>query len=424
MNKMKTTQLIIDKNISGKKNNSNLKLIILLIISFFILITIAYLVLNKATVKGVIIDSSDNTSLITGVNITLDGTKTISNNDLTGGFSFKNIKTGEHTLKFSRVGYKDKIENINLKMRQSLSLRIALDKFQEKILLNKDNSKFASISFNENLLSITNTTEKGSSISEVGERPQNIAYSPTRHKIYSQSVSDGIISVIDANTFIKLKDITFGGKYQIKRIRTSPTGDKLYAYIIEEHKIYIIDTSTDSIISSFEVNAMTMNFFVEPDLGNLYVLSTDSVSTFSSSGSEISSYKIKNPDFYSSIVVSTNKAFLAHTTNNLILMIDLNSNTESKFEVKESIKKLLCDRQNIYVLFDSSISVISINNTDNVKNIPLNITGNETMCFSKDKSKIYIANKSEQLNILDIYNQSLSDNKIIIKSNIRDFVEL
>lgn len=395
---------------------------LLLILSPLLLLVI-YLIFNtfnNGNIQGIIVDSSDSTTLLTGTKINLDNKQDFINNDLTGTFNINNIKTGEHIINVSREGYQPYTQKISLGMGENLKLNIKLLKSESTA---KDNIKIACTTLNNNSVAIINTSGNNNII-ETGERPLNVIYSNSKQKIYSQSISEGFITVIDEVTNSKIKDIKFDQKYQIKKIALSSSGDKLYAYAIEANKIYIIDTATDNIISSIDLSPITIDFSIDDVTGNVYVIRTEGINVYSSSGGLISTHNFTKPDFFSKILVINNKAFLSHSTNNFILEVDLVTNNESNISTNGTIKDIINDSQNVYVLLDSGMSIIPVNNVQNVKNVSTNNVDNSVMSLSKDKSKIYIADKSEVIQIFDIANQSISSEKIKAKSNIRYFIEI
>lgn len=99
---------------------------ILKIISLFCLIGNFAFAQNGGTLKGKIIDADGKFELI-GANVVIVGTYNGASADLDGNYTLKGIKPGDYSIKFSYLGYSDKVYNgITIKAGQTTTLNATL----------------------------------------------------------------------------------------------------------------------------------------------------------------------------------------------------------------------------------------------------------------------------------------------------------
>jgi YVTN family beta-propeller protein len=106
----------------------------------------------------------------------------------------------------------------------------------------------------------------------VGSRPRHVAFFPDGTKAYVTRENDGVISLIDAVKFQPIQTIELGTPGQIKPMLVILTPDAKTAYVSTGRgkKVFVIDTATSMVTSSFEVGDRPWGLALSPDGKTLY----------------------------------------------------------------------------------------------------------------------------------------------------------
>jgi YVTN family beta-propeller protein len=115
---------------------------------------------------------------------------------------------------------------------------------------------------------------------KVGRRPRDVAFLPDGAKAYVTRENDGKLTVIDAVKHAPAGEIQLGpapadtgvSEVQIKpmAITLSPDAAKAYVSTGRGKKVFVIDTASDKVLSSFEVGQRPWGIGVSPDGKYLY----------------------------------------------------------------------------------------------------------------------------------------------------------
>ena len=107
---------------------------------------------------------------------------------------------------------------------------------------------------------------------KVGHRPRSIAFLPDGSRAYVNAENDGTVVVIDAVKHQALQTISLGQPGVIKpmAVLTSTDGKKLYVSTGRGHKVFVIDTATNKVESSFEVGERPWGIALSPDGKTLF----------------------------------------------------------------------------------------------------------------------------------------------------------
>ncbi len=106
---------------------------------------------------------------------------------------------------------------------------------------------------------------------KVGRRPRDVAFLPNGSKAYVTLENDGKLGVIDAVKHTPAGEILLDGE-NIKPMAVilSPDATKAYVSTGRGRKVFVIDTATDKVVSSFEVGQRPWGIGVSPDGKLLY----------------------------------------------------------------------------------------------------------------------------------------------------------
>jgi YVTN family beta-propeller protein len=113
---------------------------------------------------------------------------------------------------------------------------------------------------------------------KVGRRPRDVAFLPSGAKAYVTCENDGKVVVIDPSKHAPTGAIQLGpppdgvSEVTIKpmAITLSPDATKAYVSTGRGKKVFVIDTATDKVLSSFEVGQRPWGIGVSPDGKLLY----------------------------------------------------------------------------------------------------------------------------------------------------------
>jgi YVTN family beta-propeller protein len=115
---------------------------------------------------------------------------------------------------------------------------------------------------------------------KVGRRPRDVAFLPDSSKAYVTRENDGKLSVINAVKHVQSGEIVLGnaqgdpkfGGAEIKPMAVTLSPDAARAYISTGRgkRVFVLDTATDKVLSSFEVGQRPWGIGVSPDGKFLY----------------------------------------------------------------------------------------------------------------------------------------------------------
>jgi YVTN family beta-propeller protein len=115
---------------------------------------------------------------------------------------------------------------------------------------------------------------------KVGLRPRDVAFLPEGAKAYVTRENDGKVGVIDAAKHVQIGEIQLDpgrrdpkvSEVEIKpmAVTLSPDATKAYVSTGRGKKVFVIDTATNKILSSFEVGQRPWGIGVSPDGKFLY----------------------------------------------------------------------------------------------------------------------------------------------------------
>lgn len=118
---------------------------------FFIFCMQSVLAQETGTLKGTVVDEETGETLI-GANIIIVGTYKATSSDFVGNYELENIKPGDYSIKFSYIGYADKIfngitikkgqvETLDVKMKSSAQALGTVEIVGKKNLVNLESAK-------------------------------------------------------------------------------------------------------------------------------------------------------------------------------------------------------------------------------------------------------------------------------------------
>ncbi len=107
---------------------------------------------------------------------------------------------------------------------------------------------------------------------KVGRRPRSVVFMPDGSRAYVNAENDGTVTVVDAVKHEAIAMITLGERGVIKPmgLLLSPDAAKLYVTTGRGHKVFVIDTKTNRVGSSFEVGERPWGMALSPDGKTLY----------------------------------------------------------------------------------------------------------------------------------------------------------
>ena len=107
---------------------------------------------------------------------------------------------------------------------------------------------------------------------KVGRRPRNIVFLPDGSRGYVNAENDGGIVLFDGVKNEKIQAIPLGTPGEIKPmgLALSPDAKKLYVSTGRGRKVFVVDTTTNQAISSFEVGQRPWGIAVSPDGKTLF----------------------------------------------------------------------------------------------------------------------------------------------------------
>jgi YVTN family beta-propeller protein len=102
---------------------------------------------------------------------------------------------------------------------------------------------------------------------KTGRRPRSIAFMPDGKHAYINAENDGTVVLVDSVKHEMIKAISLGEPGVIKPmgVLLSKDASKLYVTSGRGHKLFIVDTATNTVSSSFEVGQRPWGLALSPD---------------------------------------------------------------------------------------------------------------------------------------------------------------
>lgn len=107
---------------------------------------------------------------------------------------------------------------------------------------------------------------------KVGGRPRSVAFLPDGSRAYVTGETGGSVTVVDAVKHEPIKDIQIGEIGAIRPMMVVISSDSRKAYVStgRGHKIFVLDTVTNTVSGSLEVGARPWGITLSPDGKKLY----------------------------------------------------------------------------------------------------------------------------------------------------------
>jgi|SRR5579859_106323 len=107
---------------------------------------------------------------------------------------------------------------------------------------------------------------------KVGHRPRSVAFLPDGSRAYIPAENDGAVSVVDTAKYEVIQTIALGERGVIKpmAVLLSPDAKTLYVSTGRGHKLFLIDTSTNRVKTSFDIGERPWGIALSPDGKTLF----------------------------------------------------------------------------------------------------------------------------------------------------------
>ncbi len=107
---------------------------------------------------------------------------------------------------------------------------------------------------------------------KVGHRPRSVAFMPDSSRAYIPAENDGAVTIADAVKHEAVQTISLGQPGVIKpmSVLLSPDGATLYVSTGRGHKLFVIDTATNKVTTSFEIGERPWGIALSPDAKTLF----------------------------------------------------------------------------------------------------------------------------------------------------------
>ncbi len=107
---------------------------------------------------------------------------------------------------------------------------------------------------------------------KVGRRPRNIIFMPDGRRGYVNAENDGTVIEFDAIRNVKTTEIQLGKAGEIKPMGLvlSPDASQLYVSTGRGRRVFIVETKTNSPVTSFEVGTRPWGIAISPDGRTLF----------------------------------------------------------------------------------------------------------------------------------------------------------
>lgn len=107
---------------------------------------------------------------------------------------------------------------------------------------------------------------------KVGRRPRSVAFMPDGSRAYVPAENDGTVTVVDTTKYEVIQTIPLGERGVIKPMAAllSPDAKTLYVSTGRGHKLFLIDTATNHVKTSFDIGARPWGIALSPDGKTLF----------------------------------------------------------------------------------------------------------------------------------------------------------
>jgi YVTN family beta-propeller protein len=100
---------------------------------------------------------------------------------------------------------------------------------------------------------------------KAGHRPRSIRFLPDGSRAFVTNENDGSLTVIDAVKQERLHDIPLGEELKTMGMAITKDGSKLYVSTGRSKKVFVIDTATEKVLTSYEVGQRPWGIALSPD---------------------------------------------------------------------------------------------------------------------------------------------------------------
>ena len=106
----------------------------------------------------------------------------------------------------------------------------------------------------------------------LGKRPRNIAFLPDGSRAYVNAENDGTVVLVDTAKKKLIKSIQLGKAGEVKpmMVLLSQDAGQLFVSTGRGHKVFVVDTATNEVKSSFEVGQRPWGIALSPDGKTLF----------------------------------------------------------------------------------------------------------------------------------------------------------
>lgn len=107
---------------------------------------------------------------------------------------------------------------------------------------------------------------------KVGHRPRSVAFLPDSSRAYIPAENDGAVSVVDTAKYEVIHTIALGERGVIKpmAVLLSPDAKTLYVSTGRGHELFLIDTGTNRVKTSFDIGERPWGIALSPDGKTLF----------------------------------------------------------------------------------------------------------------------------------------------------------
>lgn len=300
---------------------------------------------------------------------------------------------------------------------------INIGSYPNSFVASRDGSKLYISSQLKNTVSIINTaTNLITKELEVGNGPISVDLSPDGMKVYVVNFKGNSVSVI--NTKTDILDTTIKLENQPYSLAITPDGKKIYITSWQRNTISVFNTANYHLEATITIGRdLFANCYIEmSDDGNqAYVVNnyyySNEISVINTKTNALESISCdKHPRGFS-ISPDGNTAYLTHSQENLLSVIDTKSNKVIKTINDYSLFGagmivLKRDNQKGYILNESGHSVIVMNTVTNklVKTIKLN-GDPHFFLLSKDGTKLFVfLSTNNTISVIETVNDTILTN--------------
>jgi YVTN family beta-propeller protein len=138
--------------------------------------------------------------------------------------------------------------------------------------VNPETKKTYVVNYDDNTLSIINSTNRGEKQIAIGDKPRSVAVNPTTNKIYvAHQTSSPSLSVIDENNNYQILQENIPVGKDPLDIAINPITNKVYVANYGDNTISVIDGDTNRMKKSITVGKNPIKIAVDPNTNKVYV---------------------------------------------------------------------------------------------------------------------------------------------------------